>query len=281
MFGHPRPNSESAGPTLTVSLTRPVPLASIVLISLDSAAYAFASSDKAAFEAEMERAQAIIREGEVIGITSDRDSARRWKVAMTEPVLQGVFQRGYTRFIVLPSLGGADQGSVESVTTSMPAPENSNVDHPSPSDSDDDEDLEIDESFLAASVLGPSRPSQPSTPLTSPPSKPDGFQQTFRSSQLDQATTQSPQRRTPGSIVLQPQNLQHPVPQDSLVPRPSGDEDDTPRLYLRSADLGRIGVFSGDWLLAEACAAGSASSRRLVRAFAVEGSLAGVLKPEQ
>lgn len=227
----------------------------------------------------MEQSAAIVREGEVVNLGGHKGmsmSSMRWKVAMAEPVLQGVCQKGYTRFIVLPPLDGSDGSAVESGSAQAPMQD---VKAASGQESDD-EDLEIDESFLAASVLAPPRPSQPSTPMTSPPSRVDEMHHAAGSSLLSQ-TPSTPKRRAPGSLVVQPQGLQCPMASEVLVPRPAENEDDTPRVYLRNADLGRIGVFSGDWLLAEPCAPCQSQTRRLVRAFAADGPLAGFVKPEQ
>lgn len=209
------------------------------------------------FEEQLEKKGEVLREGEVLLLEDEEGRARRWKVAMTEPVLQGVAQKGVTRFLVLPS-----PTSVEELTNGA-APEEEDTQDDAASDDASDE-FDIDESFLANSVLTPPRLSLPSSPAFPPPTNVLALTNGY----MNHST---PTPRAPHGTLITPFELQQPVPAELLVPRPKEEEDDAPRVYLRTADLGRLGVFSGDWVVAEREEEGKEQQRRLVRVFASEG----------
>lgn len=190
---------------------------------------------------------------------------------MAEPVLQGIVSQGDTRVIVLPSSleGETDDAEIEnpaSAASTDPARSGIKVDYDE-QDSDEGE-FDIDESFLANSVLTSSShpPRFGPTPLTSPLSTSSKQRQFFP---LDEAAESlGPDRQEPPRLTPVP--LQHPVASQLLTPTPDHEEDDLPRAYLSSSDLGRIGMFSGDWIVLRSVG-GNAS--RLAKVFASDGLL--------
>jgi peroxin-6 len=264
IFGPPL--AEASPPSLHLSLSKLVPLSSVILFALDSSSYAFASDQQDTFISRIEKGEVIIREGDTLRLNEGK-----WKVAMAEPVLQGAIRQGETRVIVLPPSGSEDeefeekQNHSQEVTSS-----NGHIDTTTEEDDlqDDDEDFEIDESFLANSVLTP--PSHQHrfghTPLTSPLSTSSKQRQFFPLGELSTSSTTLSQQ--PAQIT--PVALQHPIPTELLTPVPDQEEDDVLRIYLCTSDLGRIGSFSGDWATLRSNADGSA---RLVKVFAADGLL--------
>lgn len=274
IFGRPRPAAEAPFPTLLISLTRPVPLSSVILVALDTESYATATADAAAFERRMEEQGDVVREGEVIA--GQARELGNWKVAMAEPVLQGIVKRGFTSFLVLPSPSngvqelenGEEHAEVEQGDTQD---DEETVRGAEDSEEDDVDAYEIDEAFLAASVLSPPRRSLPPTPISPPRLSPNnGLALTNGHASFPLSPTASipaPKRPT-SSLSVTARPLQHSVHSALLVPRPRDDEDDTPRVYLRTQDLGRLGLFSGDWVVV---GTGDEGHGRLARAFAGEG----------
>ncbi|GAA5839198.1 hypothetical protein JCM9279_002624 [Rhodotorula babjevae] len=279
-----RSSSSSSSPTspapatLLVSLTTPIPLTSVVLVALDSPSYAHAAhpSDGRSLESRLAEPTAdLVREGGTLRLPG----VGRYRVAMAEPVLQGVVVRGQAQVLVLPPQGGADQRH-------EPAPDAGSSHGAGPrqdetteddDDNDDDDDLldfEIDENFLAGSVLSPLRSS--STPLTTPlpDSKHSSHGSSFPllSASTTSFSTAAAATRTAGSTVTAAP-LAHPVPAELLVPQPDADEDDVARAYVATADLGRLGLFSGDWAVLSRRA--GEGEGRLARVFAAEGLVAG------
>nr|CRX79136.1 hypothetical protein ls5930a1_00167 [Leucosporidium scottii]CRX79213.1 hypothetical protein ls5931a1_00041 [Leucosporidium scottii] len=194
---------------------------------------------------------------------------------MAEPVLQGVVQKGHTRFLVLPPVAGVEELGVDDageghaeLEAGASSSDEGTIRGAEDSEEDDQDDYEIDEAFLAASVLSPGRQSLPPTPL-SPPSS-NGLALTNGHAAFPLESTSSSTKPSPTSIAVLPASLQQPIPSPLLIPRPPNDEDDTPRVYLRTSDLGRLGLFSGDWVVV-----GDEGNehRRLARAFAGAGLL--------
>ncbi|GAA5940270.1 hypothetical protein JCM3775_004416 [Rhodotorula graminis] len=262
--------------TLLVSLTNPIPLTSVVLVALDSPSYAHAAhpSDGRSLESRLADSSAhLVREGGTLRLPG----VGRYRVAMSEPVLQGVVVKGQTQVLVLPPQGGDDHRLEPASDAGSSLGAGAHHDETTEDDDDnldDDDLLEIDEGFLAGSVLSPLRSS--STPLTSP--LPDSKHSSNGSSfPLLSASTASlsaaaAATRTAGSTVTAAP-LTHPVPAELLVPQPDADEDDIPRAYVATADLGRLGLFSGDWAVLSRRA--GEGEGRLARVFAAEGLVAG------
>lgn len=192
-----------------------------------------------------------------------------YRVAMAEPVLQGVVVHGQTQVLVLPPQGSDAHGSSESPEG---LPNGSRDEHDGSTteeeEADDEEllDFEIDENFLAGSVLSPLRSAN--TPLTSPltDSKHSSFP-LLSASTASLTPAQGPAPRA-GSVVSAVA-LTHPVPSELLVPQPDADEDDVPRAFVATAELGRLGLFSGDWAVISR--EGAEAEGRLARVFAADG----------
>lgn len=210
----------------------------------------------------------VVCEGETISIGSLGKNGRalRWKVAMSEPVLQGVVQTGFTRFLVLPlavkeSAYEDDSGNEEG-TGDDELGSDDHVDDSTPVKEGSMEDFDIDESFLAASVLEPlrqPRSSAPSTPSSAP-------------SIVNLHSAVVPPSAAPAkSLVVSAHPITHPVSSPLLIPRPSDDEDEMSRIYLKTRDLSKLGMFSGDWVVVEG--EENEGDKRLARCFASDGVL--------
>ena len=257
-------------PTLSVSLvTTPIPLSSVILLSLDSHAYDVAVEDTKRMEESVATGCGVLREGETIRIESGellgKGRALRWKVAMTEPVLQGVVQRGFTRFLVLPPVA---QDSVYEELEDSKGEEDvvSEPEDSTPVDADLIEDFDIDESFLAASVLAPPRQSRSSLPST-PSSAPPPVDSTAPHSAIAPHSATAPAATK--HLLVSARPLLHSLPSSTLIPRPLDDEDEISRIYIKTQDLSKLGIFSGDWVVIES--EGRNEDRRLVRCFASDG----------
>ncbi|BGP11179.1 peroxisomal assembly protein [Rhodotorula toruloides] len=254
--------TSASPPSLSLSIAQALPLTSAIFLSLDSTSYTNASDKSGRLETLLAEKEAdLVREGDVVHLPG----VGRWKVAVTEPLLQGAFVKGKTRLLVLPPADGGAQED-EAVDAGL-------VDGTDASEEDDLLDFDIDDSFLASSVL-PSRRAH-ATPLTSP--LPSSAGVNGKSFPLIEPP---PTTHSGTSISALPLSL--PVPADALTPPPDADEDDLPHALASTADLGRLGLFSGDWALVEpANAVGGEEEQkdedrgRLVRVFAGEGLLYG------
>ncbi|GAA6055837.1 hypothetical protein JCM3770_004784 [Rhodotorula araucariae] len=253
------PTPASLAPLL-VSLTSPVQLTSVVLVALDSKSYASAAhpADGRSLEARLADSDGagLVREGTAIRLAG----AGRYRVAMAEPVLQGIVARGQTQVLVLPPQGGENEdGALLPNGTSEDA---------DATDDEDEEDLlgiELDENFLANSVLSQLRLAN--TPLTSP--LPEGQLATSTSFPLATSLADTGTARTGTAVAALP--LEHPVPAELLVPAVDADEDDIPRVYVATTELGRLGLFSGDWAVLSVDEGRAGESGRLARVFAADG----------
>lgn len=218
----------------------------------------------------------MVREGEILSVASETGGrARRWKVAMAEPVLQGVLQKGYTRFLVLPPSSSTLLANGEVEAEAASEDEVDGVVDVGDSEEEDEgsDDFEIDESFLANSVLSPPRHSLPPTPLSPLPSTTTTTGLALANGHPAVPLSLPPPSTTSQSsngILVRAHSLQHPVSSELLVPRPKDDEDDTPRVYLRTAALGRLGLFSGDWVVV-GVEGETQEERRLARVFSGDG----------
>lgn len=154
-----------------------------------------------------------------------------YTVIMTEPVLQGIARANHTRFIVTSA-----EGDIENVPSSELFDSTSlrTVIPSEPDDSDysDLEGFEIDEGFLANSILGPLS---------------NGQTRTGSNGDLSSELVEGELAETPAIATFTP----HPL-DASLRNEPSGANniDSEARVFVRTADLGRVGVFNGDWVLA-------------------------------
>ncbi|GAA6063493.1 hypothetical protein JCM10212_004452 [Sporobolomyces blumeae] len=269
-----RPTTSSANspPCLVVSLAHLVPLSSVILFALDANSYEYASSKEADFIAAFDRngshalTDRVVREGSVV-----RHENKRWKVAMAEPVLQGEIVAQYTRVLVLPQAVDADDdGEDRSEVSSPPLGTDGTGSSARQIDtSESDDDFDIDESFLANSVLSPPASVRfGQTPLTSPLSAGSHAKTFFpltNGVSVPEARLSEPHRST----RFMPTPISHPVSSDLLAPTPDADEDDIHRAFVSTRGLSRVGLFSGDWAVLRS--EDRPDSGRLVRVFASDG----------
>lgn len=218
-----------------------MPLSEIVLAAESKTSHEISHED---LEATFYSRSTIFRQGSVIVLSAHptppqlngrdtsgatpqaADHTCRFRVVMTEPTLQGYARPDFTRFILVPRVehphapDHPPNGSVQG----------SDAESESGSDSDA-EALEIDETFLASSVLGaPARASGPSDNAA------DGLNGSF-SSGHEYPISASP------SFTYKAEALDAPLP-----PCPEQSYDPECAVFLRTAELSRIGIFNGDWV---------------------------------
>jgi peroxin-6 len=132
-----------------------------------------------------------------------------FKVDTVEPVLQGYIKKELTRLVVLLAEDADPSHSVH-LSASLPT---------SPQDEDDEADIEIDESFLAGSTAASS------------------FSSFAPRASTGNGNATSPSRlRSLDPLVLEP-----------LLASVSPVTDDV-AVYLKTADLGRLGLLNSDWV---------------------------------
>jgi len=142
--------SRRARKTHMLSVVQLIPLQEIFVQALSSTAYSKAKADISSFEDWLCRGQNILRQDSVYTLDT-QDSADpgrlKYKVIMTEPVLQGYAEKSQTSFTLLPPTEDphAIHGNENGVLLSPSFPEDIQT--------TDDEGLEIGESFLASSLI--------------------------------------------------------------------------------------------------------------------------------
>jgi peroxin-6 len=211
-----------------VTRAQPVLLTEIIVTALSCNAYKVASSHGSPIETWLSKESLILRQGAVHTFGFDllptnghgSSGLRRfyqYRLDMTEPVLQGYARKGSTRFYVT----SADTSNED------PSPEDE-IEFESGEESGSDPDcIEIDESFLASSVLHSRQNPPPSSPHETVPNclrHTNGESEEPTTSHLDS------QFRT------------------EALPEPTSTPEDDFTLYLRTSDLGRVGVLNGDWV---------------------------------
>ena len=134
---------------------------------------------------------------------------------MLEPVLQGYARKGSTQFYITFAASSNEYSSPE---------DDVEVEDESGSDPDG---IEIDECFLASSILH-SRPNM--TPLSP------------RETVTDRLRDTNVEPGEPTTSHVEFRFFTEPLP----VPASASQDDCT--LYLRTSDLGRIGILNGDWV---------------------------------
>ncbi|TGZ84647.1 AAA-domain-containing protein [Ascodesmis nigricans] len=161
---------------------------------------------------------------------------RQARVALAEPVDQG-FLRPDTKIVVVREQrssrrkgdhDGVILGGVDSDT-------DVSTDATDLSDGDGDDELEFS-TFLTspAATTAVSFPSISSTPA-------------LRNGLQSPTSSISTPVRKPGKI-FKAQPLTSPVPAGYLHPKPKELDDDEARVFVRIADLAKLGCFSGDWI---------------------------------
>jgi peroxin-6 len=143
-----------------VSVVQLIPLKEIFVQALSSTAYSNAKADVSSFEDWLCRDQKIMRQDSVYTLDSHDSLAPgllKYKLIMTEPVLQGYAQKSQTSFTLLPPTEDPQTMNGHHLLSSS-LPEEVQIE-------DDDEGLEIGENFLASSLI----PQPSSYPLQNDP----------------------------------------------------------------------------------------------------------------
>ncbi|KAI0259961.1 P-loop containing nucleoside triphosphate hydrolase protein [Gloeopeniophorella convolvens] len=206
--------------THTVATVHLIPLQEIYVQALSGAAYSDAKADLASFEDWFCQGQRILRQGSTYSIDARGGPDARtskYRLIMTEPVLQGYAQKSQTLFTLLPPT--EELPTVDGYSS----PSSSSVED----DTEFDEDLEIDEGFLANSLVP----------------------------QSTSATQQD------GSPSVQLSQFAHEFTAEPLS-TPVDPELDDHTMYVRTVDLPKIGILDGDWAIAQLSWSGN---RRIVR----------------
>lgn len=217
-------------PTHHLVAVHPVPLSEVILVAYTEDAYQLSLAQRPAFEDYFFDEQRILRQDSVyhlkaqdLGLPDDHASsvsAHEYRLVMATPVLQGCAKRGHTRFYVISAPpataanGSADTEPILDDLQEIPSDEE---------DVDKSEDgFEIDEAFLAGSVLHPVPPhgerAEPSA--------------TGDSANADR-------HRINSSVYIRAA--------EPLAFARSPVEDDS-TIYIPTADLSQVGVLSGDWV---------------------------------
>lgn len=187
-----------------VTPTSPLLLTQVYATALSLDAYDMAATHDLYLERLFCDEKRILRQGSVYSAdlangNPPHGNRLEFKIDMLEPVLQGYAKAGTTSFI-LTCLEAEVEAEDESETSAL---------------SSDDESVEIDEEFLANSIVYPSY--NPISPCHD-----------WRGEE-DEVVSE---------LLFQAQPLSGPI---------STLQDDH-TLYLRTADLGRLGVLNGDWV---------------------------------
>lgn len=271
----PTPTSR---PSLGISTSTPIALSSVILIALDADSYAKAQSAGSDLDERLARPDRdLVRQGAVVLVPG----LGRWKVAMTEPVMQGEIVCKQTRLLVLPPIRNADSGSAEAAdgtgTSASDAFADDEDDEERSGDSSQDAfaDFDLDEAFLASSVLLPRKAH--ATPLTSPL---PAHLETHKMASFPMLEPSRTLYEETGHLVGAAP-LDFAIPAELLTPEPDADEDDNWRAFVSTQELGRLGLFSGDWAVLRQSASstsgagggGSTPCGRLIRVFAADACL--------
>ncbi|KDQ12329.1 hypothetical protein BOTBODRAFT_34616 [Botryobasidium botryosum FD-172 SS1] len=270
IFPAPESPNHSATPSFThlVTPVRPVALAELVVVALSASAYELSNSDSSQIETFFCEERDIVRQGSTYAFsvptatngthehhedesTGEPSFTFQYKVIMAQPVLQGYVKRGYTQFFVakgdweLPAAPGALEGTSNDAVT--------------PDYSDDS--FEIDEKFLASSVLGDL--ASGSIALTNEWQEGGGSLSPSPLGGAESADGNS--RGLSSTTTFHARSLSY----SEFPYAPLALEQDTePLIFVRNGDLGKIGIFSGDW--AVICSK-SGTYSRLARVFANDG----------
>ncbi|KAJ3861388.1 AAA-domain-containing protein [Lentinula novae-zelandiae] len=197
-----------------VTRTVPVPLTEVYVSALSIAAYDAAITHEALLESHLYSKKQILRQGSVYSIRPDAllESPSNHRFEFRLDMLEPVSQ-GYAE-------AGRTTLFVTSLTdTSEDEDEDGETDTSTLGFSSDDESVEISHDFLANSVVYPTYNYNPISPSISNPS-------------VD--------LHAEGELHFTVHALSNPV---SIL-------HDDYTVFLRTADLGRLGVLSGDWVVA-------------------------------
>lgn len=145
--------NDATKPSLLIAQTEPVLLTEVVVTALSTDAYQVASGRDSPLEEWLSSDHTILRHGEVYTFNAGQlllngngsvalSKSFRYRLDMTEPVLQGFAQKGTTRFIVTLSEQTDESGGAVNAAVDEEA-------------EDDSDGIEIGESFLANSTFSP------------------------------------------------------------------------------------------------------------------------------
>lgn len=219
--------------SVTLTKTDPIPLTEVIVTALSVDAYRVACSQGSPLETWLSEKYLILRQGSLHTFSSESlplnghniAEGRRlyqYRLNMTEPVLQGFAQKGFTRFYVTSGDRVKENISTDSGNESV-SPE---WEEGSESDTDG---IEIDESFLANSVLQ-SRQNFPQS------SNYEGSLTPSKGTKHNKDNPVDSTAQTGSSLRA-----------ESLSGSTGNPEDDC-TVYLRTADIGRAGILNGDWV---------------------------------
>jgi peroxin-6 len=193
-------------------LSIPTILTSIIVTALSKEAYLHGCEDGSTLEQYLFEDQPILRQGDVLGVPSKQPTTS-----------DHVETLQYRLEMVEPVLQGlANRGETKIILlASQDDPSAIDIDslEDISEEQDDQDDFEIDEEFLGSSVINTSGSSQIARNHGS------------QSGQLNGHVEEC-------SLGLQPKPLTCP----------SGLSEDDRTLYLRTTDMGRLGVLSGYWV---------------------------------
>ncbi|VDB88628.1 unnamed protein product [Peniophora sp. CBMAI 1063] len=226
--------SSTNGPSHTLTPVTLITLKEVIVQAHTTSAYTAATPDTDAFEEWLCRDERVLRQQssyavpapELAGSAATQDDAVfKYRILMTDPVLQGVARYGSTSFVLLPPpreeplANGSANGHAE------PLP--SGLSTPSTEELSAEGDFEIDENFLSSSLL--------EAPL---------------SGQVDGVGGAA----SPRVVGFEVEPLRAPI----------AFEEDGHTVYIRTVDLSRLGLLDADWaiLRAESSSSGRVVSVR-------------------
>ena len=228
LFGPGVPASHA----LTVAPVQLVPLTGVFLQAQDERSYIW-SEDRDNLDALVYgcKGQRVYRQGELVRA---RHTAA-FRIVMMEPVLQGLVSRDSTQVIVMPPSGASASSSLQNGYLEEPLREDSRSGTTSYS-------YDVAEDFLAASLLDglDGEPIPNSLPTRSTSDLANALEESGFTRRNETG------RATDRGRTLQATALQERPNAATLQPRPPSDEDDHIQAFVRTSDLGRLGLISGD-----------------------------------
>lgn len=159
----------------------------------------------------------IYRQGEEVR-TDTNGGVYEYRIAMTEPVLQGTIAQDSTQIVVLPPAGLAGPSSRGPVASTRKVSQAR---------------FDVDEDFLAASMMGRLEVSVPAV-----------AKQHNGAAHSNGSGKELEARKDTVRVIT----LQRKVEPNSIRPTPSAEEDEEIQAFVRTSDLGRLGLFSGSYV---------------------------------
>lgn len=197
----------------SIAIVKPVQLSQLFLVALSWESYHLAQSTPSTLEDLFCSDKHILRQNTTYSFLRESKEFK-YRLIMTEPVLQGYASSGNTRFFVsMQDSGSHDSGSSSASESSAES---------------DKEGIEIDESFLAGSVL---RSISNHSPAASP--RAVTHEDPIRSATYNHDSLTS---LTELSFRCIPCN------------EPIMISTDDHTVYIRTYDLGRVGLLNGEWV---------------------------------